>query len=204
MKNSLTIFLTVVLVIIIACGIVLGVMVNSTYNKLNTTQAQLSNTQVQLSNTQAQLSNAQTQLSNTQAQLSSTQTQLSIAEDDVSSIDVVIYPEIANDDYTDNPSLSLSDGIPVINQGYEIMIYGVGFLNSENVSFTIATSNGSLQIGTTEVNNSGGIFAFQTFANWNNYDWAPQHSKYFASITAIGDKGSKAVAFVLVGTVTTF
>ena len=178
------IFLTVVLVIVILCGAGLGVMLNSSRNELIATQSQLSITQAQLSSIQSQVSNAQAQLSR--------------AETNSSSIDVVIYPVLANgNSYSTTPYEPR--GVPFIAQGDEINIYGAGFLVGENVTFQISDGNGSFEIGTVTVVNTAGVFNWFTYANWNNYQWQ-QNGALWGSITATGDKGSKAVVFIQIGT----
>jgi len=184
MKKTLTILLTSVLVIVIACAITLGIMLNSSYNKITITQSQLSSTQLQLSSTQSQLSDTQDKLSSFEA--------------NSPSIDFVIYPVLANGaGYTTTPSLS--GGIPIITPGDEIIIYGAGFLVGENISFQISDGNVSFNIGTTTVVDTAGVFYWVAYANWNNYQWA-QNGARFSSVTAMGDKGSKAAVFVEIGT----
>jgi hypothetical protein len=90
-------------------------------------------------------------------------------------------------------------GIPMIKPGDEIYIYGAGFSVGENITFQISDYFGSFHLGSYTVVNNAGIFSWQIEANWSNYNWQPNGS-ILSCITAKGDKGSKAIAIVEIGT----
>jgi len=111
-------------------------------------------------------------------------------------IDIIVNESSGNGAWLVAPVLV--NGIPIIRNGYRVHIYGAGFVVGETITFTIADGRGSIDIGTTTLMNSAGVFVWDTWANWPSYHWSDSGT-YYGSIKAIGNKGSTAVSFVNIG-----
>ncbi len=132
--------------------------------------------------------NVQTQLSAAKGQISSLQTQLSSLH--VSSIDIVLSPSLGNQAF--GPAKS---GLPTVNYGDSVQLYGTGFIVGEDVTFRISDGNHSFEIGSIRIDNPAGVFLWSTVAKWQNYNWT-NDAMYFGCIKAVGNKGSMATAFI--------
>lgn len=98
----------------------------------------------------------------------------------------------------------LTDGIPTIWKGDEVTIYGAGFIVGEDITFYVNDGGHSwINIGSTSVRNSAGVFAKWFYVDWSNtiphVDETKGFGRAFGSIKAVGSEGSESYCLVFIG-----
>jgi len=108
----------------------------------------------------------------------------------VSSLYITVSPSLGGNTYG-----PVKSGLPTIEGGDSITLYGTGFIVGEEVSFQISDAGHSFEIGSTIITNPAGVFVWNIKADWQNYSWT-NNSMYFGCIKVEGNQGSMATAFV--------
>jgi hypothetical protein len=111
-------------------------------------------------------------------------------------IRVVVNPVAQDGKFLAEPALA--NGMPLIQKGDKVSIYGAGFAVGERVTLDIADSEHGVDLGSLTVENKAGAIVWEGVADWPRYKWMPDGHRY-GVLKAKGDRGSVAVAFVNIG-----